>query len=94
MRQLLNIVQEIIDIFHKEGRGRVYNDVTNQGNPAVSSAVNCKLYLKCTKEKQAKAHVLPKQAKPFFLSKLQVISEYINNRLDYEGINLIELYVL
>ncbi|KAK3097342.1 hypothetical protein FSP39_008813 [Pinctada imbricata] len=89
---VVNIVQELVDIFHKQGRGRVFNDFKCQGNPAASSAV--KLYLKCIKEEQAKFHVLPKQAKPIFISKLEAISNYIDNRLQCGGVNLTEVFVL
>lgn len=52
----------------------------SKGNPAASPTV--KEYLKLIREEQAKAHVLPKQAKPMFLSKVKAIVLFINRELD------------
>jgi hypothetical protein len=43
----------------------------NSGNPASAQAV--KEYLKLIRVEQAKSHVLPKQAKPIFLTKVKAI---------------------
>lgn len=57
----LNIIQHLVDILE------LYDEYCGVGNPAAS--VQIKGYLKCVQEEQAKAHILPKQAKPFFLTK-------------------------
>ena len=87
-----NIIHHLIDIFEVEGRGRVYDDFLKVGNPAASSEI--KYYLKLIQEEQAKAHVVPTQAKPIFLSKLQSISIFISNELRRNDLSLRERFVL
>lgn len=60
-----------------------------RGNPAA-----CPQYLKLVKEEQARNHVLPKQAKQIFLSKVRTIALFIDRelRLDYPCVR--ERYVL
>lgn len=62
------------------------------GNPAASSLV--KEYLKLIKEEQAKAHVLPKQAKPIFLSNVRAIALFIDRELKPDDLHVKERYVL
>lgn len=71
-----NIIHQLIDIFDMSGRGRDWNSSLGVGNPAASDTV--KLYLKAIKEEQARAHVVPKQAKPIFIDKIRSITQYIN----------------
>lgn len=44
--------------------------------------------MKCVQEEQAKAHILPKQAKPFFLTKLETISKFISRELGRSDLTL------
>ena len=88
---VMNVVQHLIEIFNKNGRGRTYNDFTEDGNPAASSAI--RQYVKCIKEEQAMAHVLPKQAKPIFVSKLKTISQYIIDQLSRPDLTPKERYI-
>nr|XP_034333807.1 uncharacterized protein LOC117691581 [Crassostrea gigas] len=87
-----NIIQHLVDILELEGRGRAYDEYCGVGNPAAS--VQIKGYLKCVQEEQAKAHILPKQAKPFFLTKLETISKFISRELGRSDLTLKERFVL
>lgn len=49
------------------------------GNPAASSQV--KDYLKIVQEEQARAHLVPKQTKPIFLTKVKASVGYVRDRL-------------
>jgi hypothetical protein len=52
--------------------------------------------LKLIREEQARAHVLPKQAKPIFLSKVRAIALFIDKELKRDDLNVHvrEKYVL
>lgn len=50
--------------------------------------------MKCVQEEQAKAHILPKQAKPFFLTKLETISKFISRELGRSDRTLKDRFVL
>ncbi|KAK3107786.1 hypothetical protein FSP39_022109 [Pinctada imbricata] len=89
---VVNLVQHLIDIFHRNGFGRSYDEQAKIGNPAASNTV--KQYIKCIKEEQAKAHILPRQAKPIFLSKLRRMSQFINNELKRTDLTAHEKYIL
>lgn len=66
--------------FYEFGRGKIWDVLLSKGNPAASPMG--KEYLKLIREEQAKAHLLPKQAKPIFLSKVKAIALFINRELD------------
>lgn len=51
-------------------------------------------YLKRVQEEQARAHILPKQAKPFFLTKLDTISKFISKELGRSDLTLKDRFVL
>ncbi|MES9881505.1 MAG: hypothetical protein ABW185_11550 [Sedimenticola sp.] len=51
-------------------------------------------YVKQIKEEQAKARVLPRQAKPMFLSKVKSVSQYIMSQLQRSDISVREKFVL
>ncbi len=74
-----NIISLLKDIFERNGRGRTWDVKLWDGNPACAPIITD--YLKVMKEEQAKAHILPKQAKPLFVSKLRAISDFISQRL-------------
>lgn len=82
------LVHRLINIFDDVGRDR---HLVNS-NPATSSKV--KEYIKLVKEEQAKAHVLPKQAKPIFITKLRKICNYIVNQLSRPDLPIRQQYVL
>lgn len=71
-----NIVCQLMNIFEEAGLTRSWDILTRSGNPA--SAPLIKEYVKLVKEEQAKAHVLPKQAKPIFLAKIKAMVSFIN----------------
>ena len=71
-----NIIMRLVSIFEEFGLGRNWDILAKSGNPA--SAPLVKEYLKLIKEEQAKAHVLPKQAKPIFLTKVKAMCSFIH----------------
>ena len=74
-----NIISQITNIFEDAGLGRNWDILLRSGNPACAPLV--KEYLKLMKEEQAKAHILPKQAKPIFLTKVKSIVSFIRREL-------------
>jgi hypothetical protein len=86
-----NLLQKLGDIFDECGRGRMWDDQTDIGNPVKSQLV--KRYVKQIAAEQAKAHVLPKQAKPIFLGKIRKIAGYIDNQLLRTDISLRQRFV-
>ncbi|XP_064635179.1 uncharacterized protein LOC135492564 [Lineus longissimus] len=87
---VVNLVQKLASIFDDEGRGKDWLGCI--GNPAKASIV--KRYLKQVSEEQAKAQILPKQAKPFFLSKLKKLSAYSDNQFQRPDLSLKQYFVL
>lgn len=87
-----NIVLHITDLFQSVGLGRVWNEAQNLGNPATSEIV--KKYIKAVQEEQAKAHIVPKQAKPIFMNKLRSILDYIDRELKRTDLSLKEKFTL
>lgn len=87
-----NLIHQLNNIFYEFGRGKIWDVLLSKGNPAASPMV--KEYLKLIREEQAKAHVLPKQAKPIFLSKVKAIALFINRELDRCDLTLKEKFVL
>lgn len=59
-----NLIHKLNNIFYEFGRGKIWDVLLSKGNPAATPMV--KEYLKLIREEQAKARVLPKQAKPIF----------------------------
>lgn len=58
------IILQLVTIFEDLGVGRTWDTFSKSGNPAAEALV--KKYLKLIQEDQAKAHILPKKAKPIF----------------------------
>ncbi|CAG2243779.1 unnamed protein product [Mytilus edulis] len=86
------IINQLVNLFDDKGLGRTWCDVERKGNPAVSPVI--KEYLKLVQVEQAKAHILPKQAKPIFLTKIRSISAFISRELQKDGSKLKEKFVL
>ncbi|XP_045197171.2 uncharacterized protein LOC123551928 [Mercenaria mercenaria] len=86
------VINLLCRIFEDHGFGRFWDSMTMQGNPVCSPIV--KEYLTRIREEQAKANVLPKQAKPIFMSKLRSIARYIDMQLARSDITSRERYVL
>ena len=61
-----NLLQQVADIYVQLGKGSSWDSYDNSGNPALSPLL--KYYVKLVKEEQANANVLPRQAKPLFLT--------------------------
>ncbi|XP_053390389.1 uncharacterized protein LOC128553283 [Mercenaria mercenaria] len=86
------VINLLCRIFEDHGFGRFWDSMTMQGYPVCSQIV--KEYLTRIREEQAKANVLPKQAKPIFMSKLRPIARYIDMQLARSDITSRERYVL
>ncbi|XP_063416264.1 uncharacterized protein LOC134697907 [Mytilus trossulus] len=86
------LINQLVNLFDDKGLGRTWCDVERKGNPAVSPVI--KEYLKLVQVGQAKAHILPKQAKPICLTKIRSISAFISRELQKDGSKLKEKFVL
>ncbi|CAC5359363.1 unnamed protein product [Mytilus coruscus] len=87
-----NLISYLTDIFESVGRVRTWNAALNADNPAVSETI--KAYLKAVQEEQARAHIVPKQAKPIFINKVRSITVYISRELKRYDLTLRERFVL
>eukprot|EP00105_Crassostrea_gigas_P037162 XP_019921310.1 PREDICTED: uncharacterized protein LOC105324906 isoform X1 [Crassostrea gigas] len=86
------MINRLVNIFHEMGCERSWNMALGLGNPAASSQE--KDYLKIIQEEQARAHLVPKQAKPIFLTKVKAIVGYIGGRLSMSSVSVRERYIL
>ncbi|XP_065922883.1 uncharacterized protein [Magallana gigas] len=86
------MINRLVNIFHEMGCERSWNMALGLGNPAASSQV--KDYLKIIQEEQARAHLVPKQAKPIFLTKVKAIVGYMGGRLSMSSVSVRERYIL
>ncbi|XP_065932254.1 uncharacterized protein [Magallana gigas] len=86
------MINRLVNIFHEMGCERSWNMALGLGNPAASSQV--KDYLKIIQEEQARAHLVQKQAKPIFLTKVKAIVGYIGGRLSMSSVSVRERYIL
>lgn len=66
---VLVMLQNLLEIFYDSGRGKIWDERSDTGNPAAAHCI--KQYAKLIQEEQAAAHVIPKQTKPIFLGKLK-----------------------
>lgn len=89
---LQGIVQHLVEMFYISGRGRQWDYFSFKGNPALSPCV--KQYVKTFKEEQARSHILPKQAKPIFISKIRRVCSYIDRELLRPDISLKDKFLL
>lgn len=78
--------------FQDHGFGKTWDPASCTGNPACAPLI--KEYLKLIREEQARSHVLHKQAKPIFVSKLGKMAQFINNQLSRPDLSLRERFVL
>uniref|UniRef100_A0A8W8L9T9 Tyr recombinase domain-containing protein n=1 Tax=Magallana gigas TaxID=29159 RepID=A0A8W8L9T9_MAGGI len=74
-----SLIGQLKTVFEDLGLGKDWDRNLNGGNPACAPMV--KKYLKAIKKEQSIAHIVPKQAKPLFLSKLKAICCYIDENL-------------
>ncbi|XP_056015651.1 uncharacterized protein LOC125660664 [Ostrea edulis] len=86
------IINILLNMFDKMGFGRSWNGALCSGNPAASPIV--KGYLKLVQEEQARTHLVPKQARPIFITKVRAIAGFIRNRLSLRSISVKKKYIL
>ena len=79
-------------IFNEAGRSGEWNSMLGFGNPAASSPVQG--YLKAVSEEQLRAHIVPKQAVPFFLPKLLLLARLWDRKLADPAVSPSALFVL
>lgn len=85
------LVSNLKTLFDKLGRRGQWSQVSRSGNPAVSETVHS--FLDQIKVEQSKAHVMIKQAVPMFLSKLILISMYLDRQLEKTDLSLSSRFI-
>lgn len=79
-------------VFNEAGRSGDWNGLLGFGNPAASTAVQS--YLKAISEEQLRAHIVPKQAVPFFLSKLLLLARLWDRKMADPSVSPSGLFIL
>ena len=74
-----SLIGKLRAIFSNADRGSEWHPLLGVGNPAACRSV--RLYLADVREEQLKARITPRQAEPFILSDLAVISSHIDQLL-------------
>ena len=87
-----SLIGQIRAIFRDYGRGTCWNADLGVGNPAAAPCV--KNHLKAIRLEQSAASVLPRQAKPLFLSKLSQISRHLSFQLRNPKHSVYKKYLL
>jgi hypothetical protein len=86
------MVQSLSVIFIENGRGKVWCSKLQDGNPANSPLVRA--YIKQISEEQAKAQVVPRQAKPMFVTKLRKLVAFIDREIERPDLSVRQRFVL
>ena len=73
-----NLIGKLLSLFVELRRGREWNELLGNGNPASHPCV--KQYLTSIREEQAQARVTPRQTTPFFFDKLKRLCLYLRDR--------------
>ena len=73
-----SLIGKLRSIFVDNGKGVEWHSLLGVGNPASCRSV--KRYLADVREEQLRARITLKQAEPFLVDDLAVISEYIQNQ--------------
>ena len=79
-------------IFNEAGRTGDWNSLLGFGNPAASVVVQS--YLKAVSEEQLRAHIVPKQAVPFFLPKLLLLARLWDRKMADPTVSPSGLFIL
>ena len=74
-----SLIGKLRAIFVEHGRGSEWHSVLGVGNPSACRSVRA--YLADAREEQLRARITPRQAEPFILGDLVVISSYIDRML-------------
>ncbi|CAH3114869.1 unnamed protein product [Porites lobata] len=79
---------------HRKRAGRFgeWNSILGFGNPAASSPVHG--YLKAVSEEQLRPHIVPKQAVPFFLTKLLLLARLWDRKMADPAVSPSALFIL
>ena len=79
-------------IFNEAGRTGDWNSLVGFGNPAASVVLQS--YLKAVSEEQLRAHIVPKQAVPFFLPKLLLLARLWDRKMADPSVSPTGLFIL
>lgn len=83
------LILRLFYLFEGLGLGRPWDAFLGVGNPAAAASVK-----ESVQEEQAWAHIVPRQAKPIFISKIRAIASFIQRELEGKGMSTKEKYVL
>ena len=87
-----SMVGQLRTIFENDGKGKIYDELRETGNPAYSLKVQ--KYFKAIQQEQSLARTPVKQAKPIFFDKLRKITDLINLQLADKNNSLALKYIL
>ena len=73
-------IGKLRSISHAEGRDGEWDKTLGLGNPAADKSV--KDYLRLVSAEQLQAWITPKQATPFFVDKLTMLSPHLQRELE------------
>ena len=73
-------IGKLRSIFHAEGRDGEWDKRLGLGNPAADTSV--KDYLRLVSAEQLQARITPKQATPFFVDKLTMLSLHLQREME------------
>ena len=79
-------------IFNEASVSGDRNSLLGFGNPTASSSVQS--YLKAVSEEQSRAHIVPKQAVPFFLPKLVLLARLWDRKMMDPSVSPTALFIL
>ena len=79
-------------IFNEAGRSCHWNSLLGFGNPTASSPVQS--YLKAVSEEQLLAHIVPRQAVPFFLPTLLLLTRLWDRKMTDRSVSPSALFIL
>ena len=87
-----SMVGQLRTIFENDGKGKIYDELSETRNPAYSLKVQ--KYFKAIEQEQSLARTAVKQAKPIFFDKLRKITDLINLHLADKNNSLALKYIL
>ena len=86
-----SLIGKLKAIFRRRGRGDNWDEAREMGNPACAFKVGD--YLKVVKGEFSEARVTPKQAKPLFLGKLEIICDYLGREAEGVGVTAKDRFI-
>lgn len=87
-----SIIGSLKAIFKRIGRGDSWDEARACGNPAYAQSVE--EYLRVMQKEMSESRVIPRQAKPLFLSKLEKVGGFIARELEIPNLDAKERFLL